>query len=36
MQVDLAHDAIIIEDVQAAHEIALGLHRKAEKECANS
>jgi hypothetical protein len=36
MQVDPAHDAIIIEHVQAAHEIALGLHRKAEKERANA
>ena len=32
MQVDPAHDAIIIEHVQAAHQLALGLHRKAEKE----
>ena len=36
MQVDPAHDAIIIEHVQAAHEIALSLHRKARKECAHA
>ena len=36
MQVDPAHDAIIIEHVQAAHEIALNLHREARKERAHA
>ena len=36
MQVDPAHDAIIIEHVEALHEIALGLHRKVQKERAHA
>lgn len=36
MQVDPRHDAIIIEHVQAAHQIALDLHRKAVQEHANA
>ena len=31
MQVDPAHDAIIMEHVEAAHEIALGLHRNGQR-----